>query len=390
MKDANKQKIFVILLLSHMFSCHVSRNVTFSDQYIAAHKGKLEVTVPEVHELANILVALSHVGRKDSLGSMIDTSGAYFKEVMEYFLPYADLPIMDTINHNITSLADNKSIAYNYDLKINACSFVFDTSGQIRNNGIIKNMGFSSFNPIGQNKNLISSFAARSDFRSFYKKHLNYYNSLITEYKKNNPIDKMTKWLEGKFGFGYGSYVVTFSPLIAGSHATQNYQDNNFRLTYMFVCKASVLAKYNNNVNEMRNSRVVFTEIDHNFVNPLTHKKRKKINKALSDRSLWQKSNGSNWYGDGYAIFNEYMTWSLFSLYCLDNFPEEDVKQFLPKMENQMVEKRNFLRFDSFNRQLIKIYEENRNISMEDLTDKILEWCLSGKTVPNSAEPAKE
>ena len=102
----------------------------------------------------------------------------------------------------------------------------------------------------------------------------------------------------------------------------------------MFVCRAENAPEYNQNVNEMLESRVVFTEIDHNFVNPLSDKKIDIINKVFADRNRWTKEgNGTSAYESAYSVFNEYMTWGLFSLYCLDNFPNNDARQSIQKME---------------------------------------------------------
>lgn len=259
---------------------------------------------------------------------------------------------------------------------MNACAYEFNKDGAIRNSGIIRNMGFGAYNPIEENKALMSDFAEKSGFRQFYKDHQPYYDTLITRYRQLNPIDKMQKWLEKKFGLEYGNYTVLFSPLVGGAHATNRFKDNGFVQTFMFVCRADFSSKYNRNVNEMLESRVVFTEIDHNFVNPLSDKKTKHINKAFANRAAWAKDgNGTSMYGTPYAVFNEYMTWGLFSLYCLDNFPDRDAPQMIQRMEQQMTVQRNFIKFNDFNQYLISIYKKNPDVSMGSLFDAMLAWA---------------
>lgn len=130
----------------------------------------------------------------------------------------------------------------------------------------------------------------------------------------------------------------------------------------------------------MLESRVVFTEIDHNFVNPLSDKKIDIINKVFADRNKWTKEcKATSAYESAYSVFNEYMTWGLFSLYCLDNFPSNDARQSIQKMEKQMTNSRNFIKFKEFNQQLIKIYKDNPNIKMNDIYDKVLKWCMDEK-----------
>ena len=53
-----------------------------------------------------------------------------------------------------------------------------------------------------------------------------------------------------------------------------------------------------------------------------------------------------------YRIFNEYMTWALFSLYCYDNFPKEDIDEYIRTLEYHMVFGRGFIKFREFNQDI--------------------------------------
>ncbi|WP_082893805.1 DUF4932 domain-containing protein [Rufibacter ruber] len=350
------------------------KNVNFTKKYIKAHKGKSTVEIPEVHELANVLVALSTVGQQDS--NMVDMTTPYYKEVMAYFAPYKNHPIMQVVNRHITKPFDNDSYWYYYALKMNACAYVFDKKGHIRNEGIIRKMGFNNqADPMAANLALVEDFARKSNFRAFYQKHQPYYGSLLQTYRSLNPMEQMQTWLEAKFPTKYGSYRVTFSPLVGGAHSTQRFEDNGFGQTVMFVCRAEPVAQYNAKVNEMLASRVVFTEIDHNFVNPMSDTYIRQINEVFSDREKWAaEGNGTSAYGSPYTVFNEYMTWAVYSLYCLDTFSAEDNATFLPLMERQMEKGRSFIKFGAFNQKLLALYKENPSRSIEDLYTQMLAW----------------
>lgn len=352
----------------------VPKNVNFTEKYIREHQGKFAVEVPEVHELANILVAISTIGQQDS--NMVDMTTPYYREVMAHFSPYKNHPVMDVVNKHITEVFDNDSYWYYYAMKMNACAYVFDKKGNIKNEGIIQKMGFDNQDdPIKANLALIEDFAQKSDFRKFYKRHQPYYNELIKTYRSLNPIDQMQAWLESKFRFKYGNYRVTFSPLVGGAHATQSFEDNGFSQTVMFVCRAESDSQYNTQVNEMLETRVVFTEIDHNFVNPTSDKYIKQINEIFSDRGKWvAEMNGTSAYSSPYNVFNEYMTWGIYSLYCLDKFSAEDVATFIPLMERQMEQSRGFARFGDFNQKLISLYKDNPQISIDELYTEMLDW----------------
>jgi Domain of unknown function (DUF4932) len=355
----------------------IAKNANFSAAYIKAHKGKLEVEVPEVHELLNVLSAMSLVGQRDS--NMTDMTTDYHKEVLTYFKPFMNEPIMTEVNKNMTA-SDEKSYWYYYAMKMNACAYTFTPINKIVNKGIIRHMGFTNPpDPIPGLARQLEAFSEKTKFRTFYKNHLPYYNSLIATYRSLNPIDEMQKWLEKKFGFAYGNYSVYFSPLVNGAHATTRFSDNGFEQTAMFICGAFPDPKMNAVQNEMWNSKVVFTEIDHNFVNPISDKNVAKINQAMSNRHIWvneSDSFGTSAYSNPYTVFNEYMTFGVYSLYCLDRFPAAETETFFKGYEKKMgVEGRGFIKFDLFNQELVRVYKGNPSLSVQGLYDKMFTWC---------------
>jgi hypothetical protein len=353
----------------------IPKNVNFSDDYIRTHQGKSSVEIPEVHELANIMVALSTIGRLDS--NMVDMTTGYHKKVLDYFLPFQHHPAIELINQNITGVLDNKSYLYYYALKMNACGYMFDKENQIVNEGIVYKMGFpNSDDPFVIHKDLFADFARQANFRQFYSRHAPYYDSLIYAYTQLNPLDKMQHWLEDKFARRYGNYRITFSPLVNGAHSTNSFKDNGFEQTVMFVCAAQQYSKYSTAINEMINSRVVFTEIDHNFVNPVSDRYLAEINRAMADKGKWaDKDLAQGFYASPYAIFNEYMTWAVFSLYCYDQFPEAEIEQYMPKMEKQMIKSRGFIKFKDFNQELISLYRNNPEVGVDAMYNHMLTWC---------------
>ncbi len=71
------------------------------------------------------------------------------------------------------------------------------------------------------------------------------------------------------------------------------------------------------------------------------------------------------------------MTWSLFSLYCLDNFPKSVYSTYMEELENDMIRKRGFIKFGKFNRKVIQVYELNKKISGNELMMLMLNWSGS-------------
>ncbi len=352
----------------------IPKNVNFTAQYIKEKNGKTDIEIPEVHELANILIAISRVGQLDS--NMVDMTTSYHKEVLAHFRSFQHHAIVDTINQHIVKALDTKSYWYYYALKMNAAAYKFNDKGEIVNTGVIRKMGFDNeVDPIRIHAGLLADFARKSGFRQFYKEHQPYYHRLISTYKELNPIEQMQQWLQRKFPISYGNYRVIFSPLVGGAHAARRFKDNGFEQTLMFISRAEFDKKYSSNLNKLINSRVVFTEIDHNFVNPTSDKYQHQIKEAFSNRSKWVKETaGTNAYATPYMVFNEYMTFALFSLYALDTYPQKDVEEFLPRMERQMDSRRGFYRFSEFNKKLMALYRENSNIKIDTLYEEMLRW----------------
>lgn len=360
-------------------------NVVFSEKYIQEHKGKTKVEIPEVSELVNIIMALHKDAEKED--NMFDTKTVYYQQVKSHFIPYKEHPIIDTIQKYITDLKhfeehnmymfSRESYGYYFALKMNACAYRFDEKGNIRNNGVIREIakGWYMFDPM-KDIALLEDFAKKSNFRKFYKDNKPYYDSLITTYNQLNPIQKMQSWLDKKFGFGYGSYAVYFSPLVNGAHSTTKFDDNDFNQTLMFICKAEMDSRYTPVMNELLESRVVFTEIDHNYVNPVSDTFIDKINHSFSNREKWAVGDITNAYDNPYKVFNEYMTFAVYSLYVYENYAKEELSAYLPMLENQMADRRGFVKFKDFNRTLLEKYEQNTDITMPALYDYILDWAL--------------
>jgi len=123
-------------------------------------------------------------------------------------------------------------------------------------------------------------------------------------------------------------------------------------------------------------SGIVFTEIDHNYVNPSSYKYAKLIDTIFSQRQLWvNPGDKSGFYTTPMSVFNEYMTHSLFCLYVLEKYDTATADYIIKARETLMVERRYYSKFREFNKQLIRLRNENSNVKAVDLFPKILEWC---------------
>ena len=145
----------------------------------------------------------------------------------------------------------------------------------------------------------------------------------------------------------------------------------------MFICSAEGRpADRSEAIWEAGMTRVVFTEIDHNYVNPVSDKYVSQIDQVFSKKGFWADGVRTASYNSPYAVFNEYMTWAAFSLYAREKYSPEVAAQYIPRMEKQMAENRGFLKFAAFNQKLIQLYDaRSEGQKVEDLYPAMLEWA---------------
>jgi len=300
--------------------------------------------------------------------NMVNHRTEYYEEILNEFSAYRNEPIVLKLDTLLKQ-------GYYSRLKMDACGFYFD-GNKIKKDSVYKRLSWNGANQIEPFISEIENFGNKIKFRKFYQEHRKYYSNLIAKIEKQMPIKKQWDWLEQQFDFKYDNYRITFSPLVEGGHSTNNFIQNNFKQTVMFICGPTESTKYDAEIIEGLMTRVVFTEIDHNYVNPISDKYQNEINSSLSDLSKWTTEDAINSYGDSYLVFNEYMTWSIFALYALDNYKIENFEFINNQVELQMTERRGFIKFKEFNQKMIELYKNKvPDEKIIDLYPKILSWC---------------
>jgi hypothetical protein len=332
----------------------------YTDDYIEKNRGKVLVEIPEVFELANIAIAISDEGLNNP--NRVNKSGAYYKRVLEHFKPFKDHPLIKTpdLNYNFTYMFRDNSICY-----------VFE-GDRIVHGGLYSNMRRPDL--FKKQLKLVEDFARASNFRKFYRDNLPYYQEQIQLYRDKVPIRQMWRWLEERFPARHDCYKVVFSPLIGASHETCSFQSNGFSETIMFISGPGESKDTSDKIEQGSLSRVVFTEIDHNYVNRVTEVYADRINEVFSSLDEWNKQDG---YRTAEMTFNEYMTWAVFVLYVYDNYERPDFEVIVKKSAaDTMVYSRKFVRFEEFADALLELYRNRaQSQSIPDLYPAILDWA---------------
>jgi Domain of unknown function (DUF4932) len=350
----------LILLLTLSISCKVS--TSFTGEYRKTHTGKIVVEVPEVFELVNIGYALTENGQNHP---WMVKKNPYFDKVVTYFKDFSDHELIQKLNDQVSD-----SYYYYFQERDNAYDFRFSGDKIVRTN--YGNLHGSR--TIKKDLRLWEDFAKKSKFREFYHSNRTYYEELKKDIDQYAPVRQMWQWLENKFpGIKYDSYKIVTSPLIRGSHSTARVADGDFSECIMFVSDATPKPeKYTESIWQGKYSRIIFTEIDHNYVNPTTSKFRDQISKAMADWENWNEQKQG--YTSAQTTFNEYMTWAVYTLYLYDNYSDTDFARLKGDMEDFMVSYRGFNRFREFNQLLLELYQEQPYSPIESFYNPVIEW----------------
>jgi hypothetical protein len=359
--------------------------VMFPKSYIMRNTGNVQFDIPEPYELANILWTISPAGQK---ATDLNKEGAYYERVMKWFKPYMNDPIFKLLD-----FPDSIATGNYYDFRENSFAFNFqDTMLGSKHTALtfdgpyyhVFGTELADSSLFGKLKPAVENFAARSGFRQFYKANLKFYQEQLSRQRELLPVKQMWTWLERNFPkIAYHSYKVVSSPLIGGTHSTQRYttyvDDKRFAENVMFVCGTD---RYDRNVDLTEKQRaglmsgIVFTEIDHNYVNPTSNKYASQINAAFGKRQGWVREDAYNVsYTSPVAVFNEYMTHALFCLYISDVYDKETADFIIAERVKLMVERRKFVHFARFNEELMRLHNLDQSRAAADLYTEILAWC---------------
>ncbi len=344
------------------------------------YQDKIVVENPEMYELMQIACSLTKSFQKDK--NLINRKSDYYKDFENHFSKDRDHELVLKLesflkkNRYGTTQQAIRLLSLNY--KIDDNNEIIKTN-YINISSVLVRLFKSKAFLIPENLDLIESFAKQSNFKTFYKNHTNYYRKLERNYKRQCDFQNMKTWLESKFDNQNHSYHIVFSPLTGGFHNTMSFKSNDKKSeqNFMFVSKPFLeidsLSKQEFEIKASRMARVVFTEIDHNYVNPLTSKYKESLDKVMLNHKDFNSKKG-NMYGTKYSTFNEYMTWGVFNLYALDTYSETNIDSIIKIQVDFITDNRKFHRFRDFNSELMKHYKENNKPKVEKLYPIMLDW----------------
>lgn len=351
----------------------------FDEAYRAAHRGKIVVEVPEAYELANIAIAMTPTGIAN--GDLVFQRSGYYREMRAWFDRFRDQPVLEALDAELR----RDSNRY-FTLKMNGASFEFDAKGRLVQSPVYDRTGFTGdrVNHLRPFLSGLQQFADASDFRGFYRQHLEFYTGQIRFFQEEADLPGMLAWLKAQFPASatYDGYKVIFSPLVAYNQSatwfkTAGYSELQAHVNFPYV---EDLARFQGEPLTPESAllfrgNIVFTELNHGFINPEADRYATRVKAAVADHDFWvDAAKGPNYYS-GMAAFNEYMNWALVSVRYVDVAPEKERAAMTERIDRMMVQSRGFRRFREFDTFLIDLYRHRPpGSTVADLYPQILDW----------------
>lgn len=351
------------ILSALFFSLCIARTVS------AQNPAGIEVQFSETYELANVILALTPYGIFDE--SEVQKGTPYYKEVMAYFQPVKEHPLLEKVNYSREKWEDYLSF------RTDAFAFEVNSAGKIvRRFDFKTNTGHQ---PFDDHLALVQDFYEKSGFHAFYQQHQAYFQGIESRYKDYFMVEKMQQFLTEEFGAFQSNTnnLIVCSPLVYRMNCRRPI-DKSTSADFATLAMALLLPeKAGETDQEQRASDIhfLFTEMDHGYVNPITNKNARLVRKNFKPKN-WDNGSG---YG-GNNCFNEYMTWAVYDLFILKYFPQ--YADQLSRNWHIQNNSRGFIASGLFGRKLQELYAGRKdNERIKDLYPRLLEWSGSIQNV---------
>lgn len=337
--------------------------------------GSVYYETPLAYEAMHVALALTdtnvYSGSINVHAEVLDTSSAYYKEVQQQFQPFRNHPLVVALNEalrkDLLRYAQNIKLAYNSSWQ----------NGELKENNVYPLPMKMLYQSQSVSRKLLEDFMQATRFETFYAAHVGLYTAALQKVKTMADVHKQQQWLEQQFDARYQQYFIVVSPLMGSTNFTNRMRINKQESCIMYVADAKKYADSNNAINNALYTGIVMTEIDHNYVNPVSDGVEKQLDKLMGDdnRKNWMKPNAvGQFYGSGYKIFNEYMTHAVYLLYTATLLDAASQQVVEANRINIMKEGRGFHRFDAFYA-MLKQLNASKQVPVQALYKEVMDWC---------------
>lgn len=320
---------------------------------------KIELT--ESYELSNIILALTQYGRTDKWD--VQKIPPYYDDVLKYFEPVKNHPLLDSVNYSKQEW--EKFLGFRTDMY----AFSFNQNGSLK-----RDYPFNSFGTVEVDKNidLINDFIMKSNYRQFYKEHIDFYKRIVSNYKEYYFLDKAISFLDkvaekSKLD-SRKKYIIAISPLVGGQNCHRDI-DSLTTIDFPYISEDLILGNLASNLNtRIIDNHSIFTEMNHGYINPISDKYQELITRNFN-LEKWDKESGYH----GINSFNEYMTWAVYDIFIQENFQE--VSDSISLQWQYQNVSRGFIGQNLFSEKVSELYFKSKSKKIEEIYEPLLKWC---------------
>ena len=362
-----------------------NKSENYSDTYIKENTNAITIDVPEVNELIKIILLLNQDELEHAIKSANSSyrevfASEYYSDVLAYFYKFRKEKIVNALyrfieNDSVTTEADNY-----LDIKRFSSLYMFDKENKIIRTRYYTVEAGNHYDMLEPFISSINDFADKTEFREFYKNHLDIYKESKERYMQLVPVNSIWNFTEKHFKNKVQHYKIIFSPLESFNYVTtSNYNKNLPFNQYTYYAStpiweisddASVIRQ-----NYIRNSSRFFVAQLAQYMNDYYK------NDTLTLDTIFKKKNNWAYINDfdnknkfrPKDIFYNYISGALFNLYY-----EEELKGKLEDQED-LIFYNNLLKIDKFNAQFTVLYDKYGYKQFDMVLKNIKDWCAKQK-----------
>ena len=341
----------------------------FSEAYQAAHRGKIDIEVPRAYELVNVGLSLTPYAAENP---GLTASSPYLDDVRSYFAEHADAAFVQRLDE----LMREDASSY-HTLKMNGAAFDLADDNTLTRSEIYRSSAWTGNDLLPLMEDM-QAFAQSSDFSKFYAAHAQLYASQIAYLRDAVDVPGMIAWLGEEFPdvAPYDHTRILFSPLVGYNQSLKTFDEDGFRQSMPhvnFPYPADSDAQLSRNALAVYRGLILFTELNHGYINPTIEPYSGKIEAVMPDLPLWAGNETAAGYGNGTGIFTEMTNWALVSVHAYDVLPEAEADQIAERVERIMIRNRGFTRFDKFQARLLALSRSQpANESLADVFPQLV------------------
>lgn len=306
-------------------------------------------------ELAWIIAAMTPLGLQS--GGIIARNTDYFRAVEAWFAPVRSHPLIAALgsDFNLPRLVGN---AANYD---------FVRGANLRRQQNTQALwGDVSGDLFTTHLTMIEGFAERSRARAFMHRNRAVIERGGIDLLRAIDLTDIRRWLEMQFSARPRTVKLFVSPLTSGLNWT-TLEDSEPKIWVPPPRPET----FSNPVERFLTIGTVFTEVDHNYINPATSVRRAAVDNMIVRRDDWGTSTVWENYETAELVFNEYMTWATFLEYAFDRMATADFGVFRGRIVRFMETRRGFVRFGQFADTLARARRQSP-IPIEQMMDGLI------------------